>query len=633
MHTKNEQLVQFLDYFVGLKTAPNYAVLIKGPWGTGKSWIVKDFLKRRKETDKSFKYIYVSLYGLGSTADIDYSIYQALHPVLSSNAARLGGKVIKGLLKASIKLDFDGDKKEDASLSPTIPDINFPDYLKNTDDFTLVFDDLERCDVRIQKLLGYINHFVEHQDHKVILVANTDEIESVSDNETDYAAYYRIKEKLIGKEIHAKPDVTSALGAFLSELSNKDVSAFLAKISSDVEQTINDSEIGNLRSVRQAILDFERLWRHLPANSLSVPELLTKIFNCLLAFSLEIKAGNLSAKDIDGLKHAHLLYVMQKGKDGADRPIEVVTIEKYRTFDITDPLPSAAFFRTFFETGAIDSSALNDSILNSSFFTEKNTQPWVQLWHYLTISENTFHTALSSVQNDLKKFQITCPYVLMHILGIYLSLSKDGLISLTRSSVLKSFKLYTSNLLKRGLLEGLQTDLSYAWVDEHYAGLGYHNHKESEFLEGKRHLIEMLQMAYKMRLPELAMQLFSFLNNDTHRFCRAIYFSGSGEKSYHDVPILFHISESDFTKALLSLDMEQQGLVCRALRERYKSVDASKLVDEVKWLKAVIGELQKSITASSSKLFRVQTDRLLSQHLQPALDHLNARTTVIVASG
>lgn len=626
MHTKNEQLMQFLDYFVGLKTAPNYAVLIKGPWGTGKSWIVKDFLKRRKDADKSFKYIYISLYGLGSTADIDYSIYQALHPVLSSNAARLGGKVIKGLLKASIKIDLDGDKKDDDSLSPTIPDVNLPDYLKNTSDFTLVFDDLERCEVKIQQLLGYINHFVEHQDHKVILVANTDEIESSEDLEDRNSAYYRVKEKLIGKEIHAQPDITSALKAFLSELSDREVSAFLASISPEIEQTISDSKINNLRSVRQAILDFERLWRHFPEASRKLPELLTKTFNCLLAFTLEIKAGNLPVESVDGLKHAHFIYLMKKGKDDLEKPIEVITIEKYRAFDLTDPLPSAAFFRAFFETGAINFSALNDSILNSSYFPETNKHPWVQLWHYLTVSEETFYAALSSVQDDLRKFQITCPYVLMHILGIHLSLSKDGLIPLTRASVLKSFKHYTDTLLSKDLLEGQRFDHSYDWIDQHYAGLGYHDYEEPEFQDGKHHLTKVLEMAYEKRSPELAKQLFSFLKNDTHKFCRAICFSGSGEDSYHDVPILLHISVNDFTKTLLSLDMDQQRLVCRSLRERYRGFDASELMSERKWLAGVIGELQRSIEASSSKLFCVQAGRLISQHLQPALEYLNTQS-------
>ena len=40
----------------------------------------------------------------------------------------------------------------------------------------LIFDDLERCDCPANEILGYINSFVEHENMKVIIVANQKEI-------------------------------------------------------------------------------------------------------------------------------------------------------------------------------------------------------------------------------------------------------------------------------------------------------------------------------------------------------------------------------------------------------------------------------------------------------------------------
>lgn len=55
-----------------------------------------------------------------------------------------------------------------------------------------IFDDLERCDIPINKTLGYINQFVEHKGKKAIIIANEKEI-------NDLDTYQRIREKLIGK--------------------------------------------------------------------------------------------------------------------------------------------------------------------------------------------------------------------------------------------------------------------------------------------------------------------------------------------------------------------------------------------------------------------------------------------------
>ena len=42
-------------------------------------------------------------------------------------------------------------------MSVSVPDIELPDYLKITSKFILVFDDLERCKLKIEEVLGYIN--------------------------------------------------------------------------------------------------------------------------------------------------------------------------------------------------------------------------------------------------------------------------------------------------------------------------------------------------------------------------------------------------------------------------------------------------------------------------------------------
>lgn len=41
----NEHIEEYLDYYIGLET-PAYAILLRGKWGSGKSWFIKDFIKK-----------------------------------------------------------------------------------------------------------------------------------------------------------------------------------------------------------------------------------------------------------------------------------------------------------------------------------------------------------------------------------------------------------------------------------------------------------------------------------------------------------------------------------------------------------------------------------------------------------
>ena len=53
--------------------------------------------------------------------------------------------------------------------------INYADFF-STDDKVLCFDDLERANVDVIDILGYINNFVEHDHIKTIIICNEKEL-------------------------------------------------------------------------------------------------------------------------------------------------------------------------------------------------------------------------------------------------------------------------------------------------------------------------------------------------------------------------------------------------------------------------------------------------------------------------
>lgn len=149
----------------------NYALLIDGEWGSGKSYFVKEYLIPRIEANNDSKkreFIYLSLYGIKSPEEISRQIYASL-----LNRKVLKNEKVQKVTSTLVKILGDVIKNKGLEISNYKKDI---EALVNLNNYILIFDDLERCNCDVNEVLGYINNFVEHDGIKVILVANEKEI-------------------------------------------------------------------------------------------------------------------------------------------------------------------------------------------------------------------------------------------------------------------------------------------------------------------------------------------------------------------------------------------------------------------------------------------------------------------------
>jgi hypothetical protein len=262
--------------------------MLKGKWGCGKTWFIKKYCEKLKKNGQN--YLYVSLYGITSYSEIENHFFQQLHPVLSSKGMALAGKILKGLIKTSIKIDLDGDNKPDASVNSQIPDINLSEHFKSADGNILIFDDLERCGIKKQDILGYINYFVEHQGFKVLIVANEDDIISKDKSET---LYVNIKEKLIGKTFEIISDIDEVLDNLSKLIENDATKKEIVDNIRIIKETYLASGYQNLRHLKQSLWDFERLFSVLPPDITSNKEFSKDLLQVFLAYSFEIKSGSI----------------------------------------------------------------------------------------------------------------------------------------------------------------------------------------------------------------------------------------------------------------------------------------------------------------------------------------------------
>lgn len=237
---------------------PQYAVLLKGKWGCGKTHFINhwiDAYKGNPTTEQVLEPIYVSLYGLSDTKQITTALNRVICPILYGKAAKAGKVLAKiasaMVLKHEVDLNYDGIS--DLSINIGIDSLSkfkSNDSLANSKKL-LIFDDLERCDIPMKKLLGYLNFFVEQCNCHLIVIGDEDKI-AEGENKKIFGEF---REKTIGREFEIVTDIHSALDTFVNQTPKND---FVVGHQEQIEKFFAMTECDNLRILRQALWDFSR---------------------------------------------------------------------------------------------------------------------------------------------------------------------------------------------------------------------------------------------------------------------------------------------------------------------------------------------------------------------------------------
>ena len=337
-----EDLVEsILDYVRSDYT--DYAIMINGEWGSGKTYFWNNKIRKKIETmqlnGKRYTTIYMSLYGISNLEEISKKIFIETTQLMDKNLRKFmdanGQTNIPEYAKTGLDMaNFfgvtqNGDK------------IDYADFF-STDDKVLCFDDLERANVDVIDILGYINNFVEHDHIKTIIICNEkelstklkssnlemktfiatylldkqnelnktdkpmvekiqDKIEHVFDKANDYE---RIKEKLIGETFEYAPKFDYIINGILMRYENEpDLIRFLRENTILIINTFERSGTRNLRILKHALNDFKKVFDMV---NKSYPNTSHRVMQTMLIFtiaiSFEIKAGKVTKNKFMNIK-------------------------------------------------------------------------------------------------------------------------------------------------------------------------------------------------------------------------------------------------------------------------------------------------------------------------------------------
>lgn len=601
MPDKNKEIKNYLQYYLKMKNSPQYAIMLKGLWGSGKTWFIKKFINELKSEE--IKILYISLYGITETQQIEDAFFRQLHPVLSSKGTELAGRILKGFVKGTLKIDFNNDSKSDARANIGIPDLNLPEYLRNTNRHVLVFDDLERCALPIAEVLGYINFFVEHDGQKVIIICNEEVIVASHSEQQDTTdrSYTKIKEKLIGKTFEIEPDFAEATQTFIGEIGLDSTKDLLTEHCDIVKRIYINANYKNLRHLRQAILDFARMVEILDMRVRKKTDLMAHLLSFFLIYSFEIKSGTILPSQIKSID-VGLFRTMTASQDETENLYTKLS-SKYGDIQILDTLLTSEIWQSIFHTGLFDAEEINQTLNNSRYFPEKNRPDWVTLWHMHHLSDSELETAIKIVDKRFQEKNISDLGELKHIVSSFMLLSNLGIYKKKRKEITELGLGIIQKMHSNGTLATIFSNHIKLRSKTAYNSLGYHEIDSKDFSIFLKKVDEIGISTLEENYPNDALQMLELLKTNTNQFVAELLHNNYIVAKYANIPILSFIDQDKFVQTLQEISPKQLYQISHMIVERYSSGHyRQKLKIEKDWLLRIIDRLDTAHKERAGKM-------------------------------
>lgn len=436
----DEEIIEIIEKYIN-RDETNYAILIDGEWGSGKTYFIREklmpILKEKYEEEKNENEkceikdynlknkspIYISLYGIEDTNEIAKNIYINLIGEKYSKFINFSTNIIK-IFKTDLEL---------SKITDALQEI---DLLKNR---VIIFDDLERCNININTCLGYINNLVEHNNIKVIIVANEKEIgklnyddnfelklisamnkdvnyndpeikdlfgnrkETENDINTIIKRTHRIfksgelykiiKEKLIGKTIYYKPSVTSIFDSLVDRSNlDKDVEKLLKDNKQQIIERLEYNDCTNIRTIKFIIEVINEIG--MVINKIDIQENDKKTINAkLLTYIID---------DSVMFKTTGKVYNWNKNVE-----FDTIILRDDEYASILDFIVGFKFVDIYIKQGSIDRKHIEKTIKNYLEYEINQisdvNDPFYKLSVYWELEEKEIIECLDLIEEKLKK--------------------------------------------------------------------------------------------------------------------------------------------------------------------------------------------------------------------------------------
>ena len=478
-----EDLVDsILDYVRADYT--DYAIMINGEWGSGKTYFWNNKVKNKIESlqlnGKRYSTIYMSLYGISNLEDISKKIFIETTQLMDKNMKKYMASHDKVSIPEYAKTGL--DMAHFFGVTQNGDKIDYESFFA-TDNKVLCFDDLERANVDVIDILGYINNFVEHDHIKTIIICNEKElstklkssnlemktfiatylldkegsllkadkpmvekigekIEYVFDKANDYE---RIKEKLIGETFEYAPKFNYIINGLLMRYeSNPDLIRFLREHTNLITNTFIKSGTRNLRILKHALNDFKKVFENVNKfYSNTNLRILQTMLIFTIAVSFEIKAGKITKdKFVNISSNEEYKAILVSSRVLMDnRQFYIKEFDNNYYFNFKSDYRFFKFIEIYVRTRIFDMKAFKNDMetIIKTIDTEKLPgHKRLLTEEYWKISDDQFPGIIEEVIGNVKNGELTLIEI-VKLFAYFSYFSKRGLIKYELPAIKKLF--------------------------------------------------------------------------------------------------------------------------------------------------------------------------------------------------
>ncbi len=586
-----------LEYYCGLNN-PTYAVLVTGEWGVGKTHQVNAILEKKEP-------YYISLFGITQTSEIYEAAFAKMFP--ARHYARKTSEKLK-----SVSFEVPGVSIPIGEILGGITNAVIKQNISS--DRPIIFDDLERCSLKINEVMGVLNDFVEHHKCNVVIIAHDEKIVS---------EFNTIKEKIIGVSVEVAPQVESALDAFISDAA--EVFASIKEYRDCIRVIFDESGFTSLRVLRHVVLDAARLLSCIDRAFIANNSGISEVVKLFCAINIHYKMGLLTSKDDFNdivSKYYKNLYKMNE-----DAPSSFgVIFSKFRAVNFGLDVFTGNVLRDIIVNGIYDQEGINYCLSTSVIFRERDQVPsWKIIYSFDSLDNNIIMNALKSLLEELRGRNITRSGEILHSYAALMMLSTKGVIKKSIASLERDAVNYINGLARRGLLEPRGT--SWDWDREFatsWMGNSYWVEEESygdSFSSVKAHLIQMREAEFDKTKSHIVQMALEHMNNSGSEFYSLLSFTSDGNNEYINIPFLQQIKARSFVNAWLKAPKQHWHMIAAGLKDRYQNGGLEReLAPEKEWRLQVQQEVLRHAN-NSIGLSKARLDRIHKQmHIAVDLD-------------
>ena len=569
---KNDYIIEYCKKYIADKKSPNFAILIKGNWGVGKTFFINKLLKDCEENILQKKQVIkLSLYGVETTEEIDLKIFEALHPIISSKPAKYLGAVLRTAMKLGTKINLDNECIDSITLSSgTIQSQDSKPFNKK-DKLPIkklfIIDDIERSFLSPMKLLGYFSEFIIDSDIKVIFIGNENKI---LPNPNECEEFNKIKEKVIGMEFEILPSYQDAFDHFMTDLAIKDDKK---QIYLDILIPMAENlKVDNLRIVWEALYNLNYLNEILFSKNIETSDTIKIITIFLLLFIRKNQGKNDKEENILRVIEAYF----NKNYNFLCEDLETRNDFVFNTIGY---IPLLNIWEEIIYNGNYNLNYILDSY-NKEKQKNLSEQNIVKPLFYLimnwrSLSRDDFKKTILTIKKDFKDGKYLNIGELLHFANIMIIFSKWKLIPDSIDNIKEQINYVFEEFRNK-------IELCNDWVNLQmgYAGFAYNNDIE-EVNDIFKYVHNVNDKIIKEKINDLLLNEIDQLNeSNIDLFNKNIQQLGNYDK-YRNMPIMQMINIDNLYNKLKVLPISKQEEFIISLKIRYSINDYSSVIKKI----------------------------------------------------